>query len=715
MTVKVLPGQPFPLGATVAAGGVNFSIFSNCTGLELLLFDQPDSPRPSQTIQFDPRKNRTFYYWHVFVPGIGAGQTYAYRAYGAYAPERGLRFDPSKALLDPYARVIVNSENYDRESAKVLGKDNCAQALRAVVADPHTYDWEGDQPLQTPLARTVIYELHVDAFTRHPNSGVTPEKRGTYAGLIEKIPYLQQLGVTAVELLPIHEFDEQDAPPGLKNYWGYSTIGFFAPHQGYSSRPEPMGAMDEFRDLVKALHRAGIEVILDVVFNHTAESDHKGPTLSFRGLANQAYYILEPDPTYYSNYSGCGNTLKANHPMASRMIVDSLHYWVSEMHVDGFRFDLASVLSRDEMGHPIPNPPVLWVIETSPILAGTKVIAEAWDAAGLYQVGGWFVGTADRFAEWNGPYRDEVRSFIKGDTGTIKRLSDRILGSPDLYPRLDYEPSRSINFVTCHDGFTLNDLVSYNVKHNEANREDNRDGSNDNHSWNCGVEGPTDDPEIDALRLRQIKNCFTILLCSQGTPMLSMGDEVRRTQLGNNNTYCQGNELSWFDWSATERQAGLLRFVQGLIRFTQSLEIFRQESLLTVTYGSHEPHIVWHGVKLGEPDWSANSHSVAFSLRHPQQEEHLHIILNAHWQSLKFELPLLSGGERWHRIVDTSLPSPDDFCELKCAPPIGAEAYHAGPRSAVVLMVPTPATIRRQAVTASDREKLAAEMEVRQG
>jgi isoamylase len=686
MTAHILPGQPFPLGATATHGGVNFSIFASCTSLELLLFDTPNAPQPSQVIPLDPKRNKTFYYWHIFVADIGIGQIYAYRASGPYAPERGLRFDCTKVLLDPYAKAIVNWENYSRKAASHFGKDNCPEALRGVVVDPTAYDWEDDTPLQTPLADTIIYELHVDAFTRHPSSNIALEKQGTFAGLIEKIPYLQQLGVTAVELLPIHQFDEQDARLNLKNYWGYSTISFFAPHSRYSSQSSPMGVLDEFRDMVKALHRAGIEVILDVVFNHTAEGSQEGPTLSFKGLDNQAYYILEPNLAEYSNYSGCGNTLKANHPMVVRMIVDSLHYWASEMHVDGFRFDLASVLSRDQMGHPSQNPPVLWAIETDPVLVGTKVIAEAWDAAGLYQVGGWFIGAADRFAEWNGPFRDDVRRFIKGENHTVKQVAARILGSPDLYPHIDHEPSRSINFITCHDGFTLNDLVSYNQKHNEGNGENNQDGTNANYSWNCGVEGQSDNPAIESLRLRQIKNFYTILLCSQGTPMLLMGDEIRRTQQGNNNAYCQDNELSWFDWNAVERNASLLRFVSYLIRFTQSLELFRQDSLLTVIYGSYKPHIVWHGTKLGHPDWADNSHSLAFSLRQPEKGEHLHIIFNAYWDTLTFELPLLSSGECWYRVVDTALPSPQDFCELDKAQLITQDSYKVEGRSAVIFM-----------------------------
>lgn len=679
----ILPGKSFPLGATVTPEGVNFCIYSkNATDLELLLFNTHDAQQPDRVIKFHPKEHRSHHYWHLFIPGIRAGQVYAYRAYGPFEPERGMRFDGEKVLLDPYSLAVVGWENYSRSAACLPG-DNCATALRGVVIDPKTYDWEGDTPLHRPYSKTLIYELHVGGFTRNSNSGISPEKRGTYAGLIEKIPYLQELGITAVELLPVHEFDEQDVRPGLKNYWGYSTIAFFAPHRAYSYDQSPTGPVDEFRDMVKALHKAGIEVILDVVFNHTAEGSEHGPTLSFKGLENSAYYILEEDPTFYSNYSGCGNTLKGNNDVVGRMIIDSLEYWVSEMHIDGFRFDLASVLSRSQSGHPLTDPPVLWAIESDPILANAKIIAEAWDAAGLYQVGS-FIG--DRFAEWNGPYRDEVRRFVKGTPGTVARLAARIMGSPDIYPQPDREPNRSINFITCHDGFTLNDLVSYDEKHNEANNEESRDGANDNFSWNCGVEGETDDPEILALRARQIKNFFTIILTSQGTPMLLMGDEVRRTQQGNNNSYCQDSELSWFDWSGVDKNSDLLRFVKGLIKFSQSLEIFQQEKILTVTFGSHEPHIIWHGVCLGEPDWGMDSHALAFSLRHPQAGEYLHIILNAYWEPLKFEIPPVGREEAWHRIVDTSLNSPDDFYPLENAPIFSKKLYTVEARSAVVLM-----------------------------
>jgi isoamylase len=682
MNREILKGRSFPMGATVYPNGVNFCIFSKqATTLELLLFDAPDAAKPARVIPLDPKLNRTHHYWHVFISGMKAGQVYAYRAYGVFAPKLGHRFNDEKVLLDPYAKVVVGWETYSREAA-ILPGDNCAQALRGVVVDTSLYDWEDDQPLELPYSKTIIYELHVGGMTKNPNSGVSAEKRGTFAGLVEKIPYLQDLGITAVELMPIHQFDTQDVQPGLTNYWGYSTLAFFSPHRDYSSRKDPIGPVDEFRDMVKAFHKAGIEVILDVVFNHSAEGNHEGPTLSFKGLDNKVYYLLEDNLAYYANYSGCGNTLRANHEVVANLILDCLRYWVSEMHVDGFRFDLASVLSRNRFGDPLADPPILWSIEADPVLAGTKIIAEAWDAAGLYQVGS-FIG--DRFAEWNGPYRDDVRRFIKGDTDIANRLAFRILGSPDIYHEVDREPNRGINFVTCHDGFTLSDLVSYNQKYNAANKEDNRDGANNNYSWNCGQEGPTQDPKIEALRTQQIKNLLTLLFVSQGTPMILMGDEVQRTQQGNNNAYCQDSELSWFDWDGVQHHADLRRFVKSLIHFVQSHQIFSQEKRLEVTYGSHQPHLVWHGVQLGKPDWGDQSHSLAFTLRHPDAEEFLYVIVNAYWQPLAFELP--GHDEQWCRIIDTSLPSPLDFCSRKTAIAIPKSTYRAAARSSVVLMI----------------------------
>lgn len=684
MNPKVLPGQSYPLGATAYALGVNFCFYSkHATGVELLLFDSENIRQPSRVISFDRRWNRTSHYWHAFVPGLKAGQVYGFRIHGPWNPSQGHRFDATKVVLDPYARAIVGEEYYDRRAAIGPG-DNCATALKAVVVDNRSYDWEGDLPLHIPYATSVIYEMHVGGFTRHPSSGLPPDKRGTFAGVIDKIPYLKDLGVTAVELMPVHQFDPQDVQPGLENYWGYSTLNFFTPHRAYSSRKDPLGPINEFRDMVKMLHRAGIEVILDVVFNHSAEGNHEGPTLSFKGIDNATYYLLEENPLYYSNYSGCGNTLKANHAVVGRLILDSLRYWVAQMHVDGFRFDLASVLSRDLVGQPLEDPPILWSIESDPILAGTKLIAEAWDAAGLYQVGS-FIG--DRFAEWNGPYRDHVRQFLKGDPAMVSKLADRLLGSPDIYPQPNREPNRSIHFVTCHDGFTLNDLVTYNHKYNLANQEFNRDGSDANYSWNCGLEGPSHDPAIEHRRRQQIKNFLTLLFMSQGTPMLLMGDEVRRTQRGNNNAYCQNNEISWFDWTALEREQDLLRFTQGLIQLIQGLKVFRLNHLLRVTSSwHHEPHLVWHGCHLGQPDWSDHSHSLAFTLRYPDAGEQLHVILNAYSQPLSFEIPSPGRHEGWYRVVDTAREAPEDFYDPEHSPQVGEPAYTASGHSVVVLI-----------------------------
>ncbi|GAB4580182.1 MAG: glycogen debranching protein GlgX [Anaerolineales bacterium] len=701
--LTTLPGQAYPIGATVTPDGVNFSLFSkNCHRVELLLFDNEFDARPSHVFPLDPRRNRTFYYWHIFIPGLKSGQLYGYRVHGPFDPARGHRFDAGKLLLDPYARTVVYG-NYDREAAKRPG-DNLAHAMKSVVVDISAYDWEGDQPLDHPFSSMVIYEMHVGGFTKDPSSQLPASLRGTYAGLSEKIPYLKALGITAVELLPVQQFDPQDAGPEeiaaqLTNYWGYQPIAFFAPHRGYCLSSDPLAPVNEFREMVKALHKAGVEVILDVVFNHTAESDHKGPTLSFRGLENRAYYILNPtNQAIYENHSGTGNSLKANHSVVRRLIVDCLRYWVREMHVDGFRFDLASVMSRDESGHPLVDPPILWEIESDPILAGTKIIAEAWDAAGLYQVGT-FIG--HRWAEWNGRYRDDVRRFVRGDTAggytrnTVRNLAARLVASPDLYPKPDREPNRSINFITCHDGFTLNDLVSYNVKHNEANLQGNADGANENFSWNHGVEGPTDDPGVVGLRHRQMKNFLTILLMSQGTPMLLMGDEIRRTQHGNNNAYCQDNEISWMDWSQTETHADMLRFTRKLIAFSQSLRLLRQEKFLRYDPIPGIPWLentlpeagilTWHGIQLGQPDWSDWSHSLAFTLQAPSNGEHLHIILNAYWEPLAFELPPLAPGKSWFRIVDTHLPTPEDIAEHETDYPVQSSHYPAAPRSSVVL------------------------------
>jgi glycogen operon protein len=676
-------GRSSPQGATVLPGGVNFSLYSReALGVELLLFDREEDARPARGIVLDPSVNHTYHYWHVFLPGIKAGQLYGYRIRGPFDPTRGMRFDASKVLLDPYGRGVVVPGNYSREAAQKAG-NTAATAMKSVVTDPTSYDWEGDRPLHRSSSQSIVYEMHVKGFTRHPASGVPEQIAGTYRGLIEKIPYLQHLGISAVELLPIFQFDSQDCPKGLVNYWGYAPVSFFAPHQAYSSRRDPVGPLDEFRDMVKALHRAGIEVILDVVFNHTSEGSHDGPTFCFRGIDNNTYYVLEPDRSRYANYSGTGNTLNANHPVVRRMIVDSLRYWVEEMHVDGFRFDLASILARDSTGCVMSDPPVLWDIESDPALAGTKIIAEAWDAAGLYQVGS-FVG--DSWKEWNGRFRDDVRSFFRGDEGSVGRFADRLLGSGELYRHKQREAEQSVNFVTCHDGFTLNDLVSYNYKHNEGNGEGNRDGANDNRSWNCGVEGPSDDRRIETLRNRQVKNYLTVTLLSLGLPMFVMGDEVRRTQYGNNNAYCLDNETSWLDWSLLAKHQDLHRFVKLLIARRLQRDTGPERRRMTLTQVIRDGVKGWHGVRLNHPDWSNSSHSIALSAQLLKGGLRVHLIFNAYWDALDFELPRIEGREEsWRRWIDTYLDSPQDIVSWRDAIFVPGFTYRVGPRSVVVL------------------------------
>jgi len=673
-------GSPSPLGATLRDGGVNFSLYSHgAESIQLVLF-ATGSTTPAATINLDPALHRTDNYWHVFVPGVQAGAQYGYRITGPNRPEDGLRFDSSKLLLDPYAREVVD-DDYDRVLSSVPGTPNLATAMRGVVTDPDAYDWEGDEPLRRPARGGAIYELHVRGFTKNPNSGLAEGLRGTFAGLIEKIPYLQRLGVDAVELLPVFHFDRQSAPGGRPNYWGYEPVAFFAPHRAYSSNQQPAGSVDEFRDMVKALHRAGIEVILDVVFNHTAEDGAAGPTLSMRGIDNSTYYLLDArDRARYVDDSGVGNTLNANHTIVRRLIMDSLRYWVQHMHVDGFRFDLASVLSRGEDNQPLADPPILWDIDTDPALAGTKIIAEAWDAAGLYQVGS-FAG--DRWAVWNGPFRDTVRRFTKGDNGTVRALADAISGSPNLFGDPHRDPMRSVNFVDAHDGFTLNDLVSYNDKHNELNGEGNRDGSAQNDSWNCGIEGPSDDHAIDALRERQLRTHFAVLLLAQGRPMFVMGDEVRRTQQGNNNAYCQDNEISWFDWDLVERHRLLFGFVARLLKFRRSSAFYRDERFWAHPGGAD---ITWHGVQPNRPDWGENSHSLAFELVHADEPDtQLYAALNAYWESLVFELPPLPTTHRWALAADTAAAPPDDVPPDPRPLPLGTATVVVGARSVSVL------------------------------
>jgi isoamylase len=667
-TYKIESGCPHPCGSLPDTNGVNFSIFAEgATSVQLLLFERHDDIEPIQIIQLDPKQHKTFYFWHVYVSGLKPGANYAYRIDGPqHLNQLGQRFNKNKVLIDPYAKA--NTDTLWKRVDAVGSQDNLATSMRSVVVDLADYDWEGDRPLNRPMNETIIYELHVGGFTKSHSSGCTAA--GTFSGITEKIPYLKKLGITAVELLPVFDFDgkdilrEVDGNP-LKDYWGYNPHSFFAPESSYSTLSEAGCQINEFRDMVKSLHQAGIEVILDVVFNHTSEGNHLGPTINFKGLGNSIYYHLVPfDKQYYMDYSGCGNTFNCNHPMVEKLIVECLEFWVREMHVDGFRFDEGSILARDQNGAPMIHPPVIWHIETSQTLADTKIIAEAWDAAGLYQIG-YFPGY--RWAEWNGRFRDDVRSFVKGDPGLVGAVAWRIAGSADLYESRGHLPINSVNFVTCHDGFTLNDLVSYNYKHNEANGEDNRDGANDNLSWNCGVEGETDNLAIDTLRRQQIKNFAVVLLLSQGVPMLVAGDEVRRTQLGSNNAYCQDNDISWFDWNLVEKNADIFRFFRLMINFRKC---YCHTSLHRRNFFSGEVNergladISWHGTKLFSPGWDdPDARVLAFTLAGFEEgESDIHVMLNMYWETLDFEVPSLTERE-WYEVVDTAQPSPLDIVE----------------------------------------------------
>ena len=685
---SVIPGCKYPPGATSDPKGTNFCIFSrHATGVELLLYDGPESRDAFQVISLHHQVNRTFFFWHVYVVGLPVGTCYTWRVDGPDDTSvSGCRFNKDKELLDPWARAVTDNM-WDRRQACLPGA-NSGTAMRGMVVSDKGYDWEGDQLLHHPAENAIIYEFHVGGFTRHGSSGVCHP--GTYSGVIEKIPYLKDMGITAVELLPVMAFDEQDVPQGpwekeLKNYWGYSTHSFYSPHPGYCITPLAGTHGREFRDMVKALHKADISVVLDVVFNHTAEGGADGPLINFKGFANSGSYHLEPwDRSIYRDYTGCGNTVNCNHPLVARFIVECLEYWVREMHVDGFRFDLASVLARGMDGNPDYYAPVVWSIEYSDVLARTGLIAEAWDAGGLYQVGG-FPGF--RWAEWNGRYRDVIRQFVKGDRGLIGEVATRLCGSSDLYEPAGRLPINSINFITCHDGFTLWDLVSYNMKHNEANCEGNRDGSNENHSWNCGAEGETNDLEILSLRRRQAKNFMAIFLLSHGVPMILAGDEVLRSQHGNNNCYCQNNEMSWFDWRLIEQNKDMFRFVREMIGFRKRHSCLMRRWFVTGlkqdTY--RFPDITWHGYRLNQPLWGdANARLLAYTLGTAAEEEDLHVILNMSDESPDIELPPVSG-QKWFQAVDTWFPSPDDIRKPAHQKPVRGNSYRVHPRSVVVL------------------------------
>ncbi len=663
-------GVGLPMGATRLAGGVNFSIYSrHATDVTLSLFRPGEEEEPFEEFALDAAHHRTGHAWHLWLGGLEEDFEYAWRMDMRPNPAPHIyRYDPSRYLLDPFARVVTGGQMWGGRVTK-----------RRCALEPAGFQWGDDRPLNRPLENSIIYELHVRSYTRHPSSEVSAP--GTYLGLTEKIPYLSQLGVTAVELLPVYEFEEADTDrnnpllgTSLLNLWGYQPIAFFAPNSAYASSQKVGAAVSEFKEMVRRFHAAGIEVILDVVFNHTAEGDERGPTWSFRGIDNPTYYLLD-EQGKYRNYSGCGNTFNCNHPVSRAMIISCLRYWVMEMHVDGFRFDLASILARGKDGQPLADPPLLESLAYDPVLADTKLIAEAWDAAGLYQVGSF--PSWGRWAEWNGRYRDDLRRFVKSDEGLTGALASRLAGSPDLYADDNRHAKHSINFITCHDGFTLNDLVSYNRKHNEPNGEENRDGANDNHSWNCGVEGATDEAAVRRLRQRQVRNFITLLFASGGVPMILGGDEFGRTQQGNNNAYCQDNEISWVDWSLETANAHLLRFVREVIRLRREARSFRH-------VGWHEDgnttRVQFHGVRPGNPDWRPEARALA--VEYVNNGERFYLAANAWWEALEFTLP----AGAWQRVIDTSLDSPDDIAMSGEEPPVEPEGvYRVAGRSVVLL------------------------------
>ncbi|MEP7284715.1 MAG: glycogen debranching protein GlgX [Chloroflexota bacterium] len=686
---KLRAGKPQPFGATLVPGGVNFSVFSShATSCTLVLFEK-HAPEPIAEIPFyNEFRIGNVYAMTVFdLPYENI--EYGFRFDGPWNPQQGHWFDKTKILMDPYAKVIGGRDVW----GQTPDWNNIYHHRARLIVDD--YDWENDQPLEIPMEDMVIYEMHVRGFTRQPSSNV--HNPGTFNGLREKIPYLKELGINCVELMPIYEFDEfensrkhPDTGELLLNFWGYSTVGFFAPKAGFAATGKFGMQADELKTLIKELHANGIEVMLDVVFNHTAEGNEHGPYISFRGIDNKVYYILTPEGYYY-NFSGTGNTLNCNNPIVRGIVLDCLRYWTAEYHIDGFRFDLASILGRDQNGAPLPNPPLLEQLAFDPILAKVKLIAEAWDAGGLYQVGSF--PAYGRWAEWNGRYRDTVRRWLKGDDDLVIELAQRIMGSPDMYAARG--PIASINFITCHDGFTLMDLFSYNNKNNWANGENNNDGNSDNDSWNCGWEGESSDPNVNSLRQRQIKNAVALLMVSQGVPMILMGDEAGRTQWGNNNTYCHDNELGWFDWTLVEKNADLVQFFQHIINFRRSHPVLRNRFHLSQRdyVGSGYPDISWHGTEAGQPDWSEAARALAFMLcgKHARggkvHDDYIYVAMNSYWDALWFHPPQLPSGMKWHIAVNTMMTSGQDIYPVGSEPVLEVQdAIMLGNRSTVILV-----------------------------
>lgn len=708
MQHETLAGKPLPLGAELTEDGVNFAVFSrNGTKVFLNLFNDAKDSEPYETIELNPQKNRTGDIWHIFVKGLKENALYLYQVDGPFEPKEGHRFNVNTYLCDPYAKATTCESIFynlppdyktpiDKADVELFDKRSLRKFPKCVVVNNSSFDWEGDRPINRPLEDSIIYETHLKGYTASVNSNT--KCKGTYKGFTEKIPYLKNLGVTAVEFLPVQGFDQAEntninprTGERMVNYWGYSTIAFFAPKADYAEDRTPGGCVNEFKYMVREMHKAGIEVILDVVYNHTAEGNEHGITLNFRGFDNSIYYsLVDTHKEYYMNYSGCGNTFNCNHPVVQQFIIDSLRYWVQNFHVDGFRFDLAPILGRHTNGEMNIAKSVLNMIAEDPVLHNTKVIAEPWDAGGGYELGAF----PSRWAEWNDRYRDDIRKFWRGDENISTAAATRMSGSSDIFSAAGRKPYNSINYVCCHDGFTLNDLVSFNYKHNEENGEENRDGNDNNLSYNYGYEGPTLNPAIEKLRSQAIKNYLLTVIISQGTPMLLAGDEFRRTQNGNNNAYCQDTPLSWIDWEFAEDYDDLIEFTKRAIALRKAHRVFRRKDFFGAEKNSRIPEIQWYNADGTTPDWNKLSRFLAFKLNgttcindNGKLDNDFFIAANTDKHDIMLTLPVLKDGRKWYRMADTSIAEIDAICEENKEEELMGQTRYVLPSSSLLILI----------------------------
>lgn len=708
MQHETLAGKPLPLGAELTEDGVNFAVFSrNGTKVFLNLFNDAKDSEPYETIELDPQKNKTGDIWHIFVKGLKENALYLYQADGPFEPKEGHRFNVNTYLCDPYAKATTCESIFynlppdyktpvDKADVELFDKRSLRKFPKCVVVNNNSFDWEGDRPINRPLEDSIIYETHLKGYTASVNSNT--KCKGTYKGFTEKIPYLKNLGITAVEFLPVQGFDQAEntninprTGERMVNYWGYSTIAFFAPKADYAEDKTPGGCVNEFKYMVREMHKAGIEVILDVVYNHTAEGNEHGITINFRGFDNSIYYsLVDTHKEYYMNYSGCGNTFNCNHPVVQQFIIDSLRYWVQNFHVDGFRFDLAPILGRHVNGEMNIAKSVLNMIAEDPILHNTKLIAEPWDAGGGYELGTFPL----RWAEWNDRYRDDIRKFWRGDDNISTAAATRMCGSSDVFSSSGRKPYNSINYVCCHDGFTLNDLVSFNYKHNEENGEENRDGNDNNLSYNYGYEGPTLNPAIEKLRSQAIKNYLLTVLISQGTPMILAGDEFRRTQNGNNNAYCQDTPLSWIDWEFAEDYDDLIEFTKRAIALRKAHRVFRRKEFFGSEKNTRIPDIQWYNADGTTPDWNKLSRFLAFKLNgttcindNGKLDNDFFIAANTDKHDIMLTLPVLKDGRKWYRAADTSIADVDSICEENKEEALMGQTRYVLPSSSLLILI----------------------------